>query len=141
MYVAYRLIRCACVRRALAVRDGVSYSWQIDLPGMPLSWYFKPARQSTTWEHAGVLFATTPGQIAAGGYSRRMLILRFPILVSIALPAILPLIYVLLRYRRVLRRKNQRCTGCGYNLTGNTSGVCPECGVPIEAVAKTLQPS
>jgi len=22
------------------------------------------------------------------------------------------------------------CQSCGYNLTGNTSGVCPECGVP-----------
>lgn len=24
------------------------------------------------------------------------------------------------------------CKGCGYNLTGNTSGVCPECGRPVE---------
>ncbi len=22
------------------------------------------------------------------------------------------------------------CQQCGYNLTGNTSGVCPECGTP-----------
>ena len=21
------------------------------------------------------------------------------------------------------------CTSCGYNLTANTSGVCPECGI------------
>ena len=25
------------------------------------------------------------------------------------------------------------CTGCGYNLTGNVSGYCPECGRPIDA--------
>jgi hypothetical protein len=25
-----------------------------------------------------------------------------------------------------------RCAWCGYDLTGNTSGVCPECGNPIE---------
>lgn len=24
------------------------------------------------------------------------------------------------------------CRGCGYDLTGNTSGVCPECGRPVE---------
>lgn len=24
------------------------------------------------------------------------------------------------------------CTNCGYNLTGNVSGICPECGTPIE---------
>jgi len=23
------------------------------------------------------------------------------------------------------------CTTCGYNLTGNVSGICPECGTPI----------
>ena len=23
------------------------------------------------------------------------------------------------------------CTNCDYNLTGNTSGICPECGTPI----------
>ncbi|GJM24249.1 MAG: hypothetical protein DHS20C16_06640 [Phycisphaerae bacterium] len=25
-----------------------------------------------------------------------------------------------------------RCLDCGYNLTGNVSGVCPECGTPIK---------
>ena len=25
----------------------------------------------------------------------------------------------------------QSCRQCGYNLTGNTSGVCPECGTAI----------
>jgi hypothetical protein len=35
--------------------------------------------------------------------------------------------------------KSDACSRCGYNLTGNTSGVCPECGTPVlvkpEAVA------
>jgi hypothetical protein len=26
------------------------------------------------------------------------------------------------------------CAGCGYNLTLNVSGVCPECGAPAGAV-------
>jgi lysylphosphatidylglycerol synthetase-like protein (DUF2156 family) len=25
------------------------------------------------------------------------------------------------------------CTSCGYNLTGNVSGICPECGTPVAA--------
>jgi hypothetical protein len=25
-----------------------------------------------------------------------------------------------------------RCTGCGYDLTGNISGICPECGLPVD---------
>jgi hypothetical protein len=31
------------------------------------------------------------------------------------------------------------CPGCAYDLTGNTSGICPECGTPIpEETLKTL---
>ena len=26
----------------------------------------------------------------------------------------------------------RHCQKCGYNLTGNVSGICPECGTPIE---------
>ena len=34
---------------------------------------------------------------------------------------------------RSWRRRRGLCVGCGYNLTGNESGVCPECGTEIEA--------
>lgn len=38
--------------------------------------------------------------------------------------------YLLLRPRYTLWRRRRRglCLGCGYDLTGNVSGVCPECG-------------
>lgn len=35
---------------------------------------------------------------------------------------------------RVVQRRSQRpgfCARCGYNLTGLTSGRCPECGTPV----------
>jgi hypothetical protein len=31
---------------------------------------------------------------------------------------------------RRYRRKHGLCPHCGYNLTGNTTGICPECGKP-----------
>ena len=34
--------------------------------------------------------------------------------------------------RRRHRRKRGECIKCGYNLTGNVSGICPECGTRIE---------
>jgi hypothetical protein len=37
----------------------------------------------------------------------------------------------LLRARR--RRRTGRCPACGYDLTANTSGTCPECGCPRPA--------
>ena len=31
----------------------------------------------------------------------------------------------------VLEARGDRCKQCGYNLTGNVSGVCPECGTEV----------
>ncbi|HEY2584323.1 MAG TPA: hypothetical protein VGI81_01010 [Tepidisphaeraceae bacterium] len=39
------------------------------------------------------------------------------------------------RWRRARCREADECRACGYNLTGNVSGVCPECGTPIESNA------
>ena len=38
-----------------------------------------------------------------------------------------------IRYRRYRRRKRGFCANCGYDLTGNVTGVCSECGVAIDA--------
>jgi predicted RNA-binding Zn-ribbon protein involved in translation (DUF1610 family) len=35
------------------------------------------------------------------------------------------------RVRRWYRRQRGRCVKCGYDLTGNVSGACPECGTAI----------
>ena len=35
--------------------------------------------------------------------------------------------------RRRRRRKRGLCLKCGYNLTGNVSGICPECGTEVPA--------
>ncbi len=46
--------------------------------------------------------------------------------------------FLLARYaRHRLARRFERCSGqacvhCGYDLTGNTSGVCPECGELVQ---------
>ena len=40
----------------------------------------------------------------------------------------------LLSWRRITharRHKKGLCVNCGYNLTGNMSGICPECGKKI----------
>jgi len=34
--------------------------------------------------------------------------------------------------RRWNRRRRGRCARCGYDLSGNESGVCPECGSPVD---------
>ena len=55
------------------------------------------------------------------------------------LSALLALFYVaasftMLRYRRLMQRRLRgECVRCGYSLTGNVSGVCPECGTVLKS--------
>lgn len=46
--------------------------------------------------------------------------------------------------RRYRRRKRGLCTQCAYDLTGNLSGICPECGTPTllgpQGSPETLEP-
>jgi hypothetical protein len=48
----------------------------------------------------------------------------WPLIVAVAAAG------TVLSWRR--RPRAGHCAACGYDLTGNTSGICPECGVPIE---------
>ena len=53
--------------------------------------------------------------------------------------AIVPLCWLIDRrlhgsYRERIRRRHGLCPNCAYDLTANTSGVCPECGTPIAGV-------
>lgn len=57
----------------------------------------------------------------------------FPFILLFAAYPTIALIRGPLRRRR--RRKRGLCLSCGYDLTGNKSGVCPECGKPIETKA------
>jgi hypothetical protein len=52
--------------------------------------------------------------------------------VPLGVPAALLAIATIWVWVPLLRRKPARglCRDCGYDLTGNTSGVCPECGTP-----------
>jgi hypothetical protein len=57
--------------------------------------------------------------------------LMFPLWVpSLAFAAMsVPALRYFTRFRRM--HSSGSCSTCGYNLTGNTSGVCPECGTPV----------
>jgi hypothetical protein len=58
---------------------------------------------------------------------------EIPLWFVMYLSALFPIRWLELRIRRKSRPGLCRC--CGYNLTGNTSGVCPECGSPIPQTA------
>lgn len=62
------------------------------------------------------------------------------LVIGAAVAALLCAIFVFraLRFRRVLAGE-ARCTACGYNLTCNTSGICPECGAANRIADPSLQ--
>ena len=62
----------------------------------------------------------------------KMFIVRMPIWPLLVMCMVFPMISMLCAARRRLRRKPPgHCRKCDYNLTGNVSGVCPECGERI----------
>ena len=79
--------------------------------------------------------------LAAPGYAHRAAIAwqgtRFNWIFAAIFGAVFGLLGMLLTYREILsdqlayRKAHGLCPGCGYDLTGNTSGACPECGMPI----------
>ena len=55
--------------------------------------------------------------------------------------AILPALWLAALCRRQTRLVAGGCVACGYNLTGNTSGICPECGTPVGQARVDATPS
>lgn len=41
-----------------------------------------------------------------------------------------------LKFKRLFSVSESNCEDCGYNLRGNVSGVCPECGTPFLVTAE-----
>jgi hypothetical protein len=60
------------------------------------------------------------------------------IVIALWIPLILFAIYPTIAFirgplRRWRRRRKGLCVACGYDLTGNVSGVCPECGTEVKS--------
>ena len=58
-----------------------------------------------------------------------------PILWLVVIPVGRLLLLFAEAWQRRHRVRRGFCVNCGYNLTGNTSGVCPECGTPVAGKA------
>ena len=97
---------------------------------------FASAGSFLLWLATLTLWATALYQESSPSPVRYGIILVTTV-VSIAAGAILPFLWLgthLAEADRRHRLAQGRCSACNYNLQGNTSGVCPECGVPIHSV-------
>ena len=82
------------------------------------------------WQGLG--FAAGHGMVGPKR-TRPAILAATPFWALVVVTSILPA-YSLLVFRRQwirLQRTLGECSRCGYNLTGNVSGVCPECGTSV----------
>ncbi len=99
--------------------------------------YVRDVAWSEIWSR-GVVIGTLECRLGAGdrrhhrpGYARFVRI-GSPFWIPFGLLGIYPVLaFTRGPLRRYCRRRGNRCVGCGYSLTGNVSGVCPECGKPV----------
>lgn len=58
-------------------------------------------------------------------------IIRIPLWLILTVVALLGVPFMVLGKRSRHDAGHPKCRRCGYDLTGNASGVCPECGMPM----------
>ena len=86
----------------------------------------------TKYEFAGFRYSDRTGWLRV--FTTRSIDVELPLWMPFVLFAAYPTVALIrgpLRHWRWQRKGS--CLSCGYNLTGNTSGVCPECGTGLES--------
>lgn len=106
----------------------VAVSWYPDRPDELETWEVGYCGFLFFQERVGSVFCSRPDLPWAAIHAR------------LPVPALIACLWVLPAYRAVKslrgrldkerRRRHGRCVACGYDLTGNVSGLCSECGSP-----------
>lgn len=78
-------------------------------------------------------FHCSRNTIQSGTDTENILVLIVPGWTLLLATASLPFMGLRMRHRQRGLQEAKRCKACGYNLTANTSGVCPECGSPVRS--------
>lgn len=66
--------------------------------------------------------------------------LRCPLYVLCAIFALWPAMHLYFVIKHRANRHPNHCSHCGYDLTGNISGTCPECGEPASRATELPPP-
>lgn len=109
----------------------VSCFWIATIPNGALG-RFPLAISTTLRSKIWPAYATMPAEVGPIGAAPALTTLRV-LTIPLLPPALLLFVATLFCWLRYWRRpaKPGLCSQCGYDLTGNASGACPECGRPV----------
>jgi len=120
--------------------SGVTWNWLVDADPPTPNRFGRSVRggsvfatfsgQAVHWTWHGFELSIWPlrhSGTGSPGYSTERTQVAVPFWALAAIMSFLPLVWVI----RDRRQKPGHCANCGYNLTGNVSGTCPECGTPV----------
>lgn len=124
--------------------DDASAVWLRNLDAQSkVHWYIGPVEGypfslDAFWEGVRRIGASSGSHVIVAHAVQHWRAVEFPLwpaLLIVSIPSQMG-ITRLYRHRRRRPRKRDTCEKCGYSLTGNISGVCPECGNLMPAEAK-----
>jgi hypothetical protein len=126
-------VRCTCgqltfVTARFSPQYWIDRNGQLSLaPTVAMCWYFEhtTAEVVVARTRRGMGFHRWTLQDGTGETDNYI---EFPLRSVMCATLLCPLVWCL---RFVTRIEGSACQKCGYNLTGNTSGICPECGSPV----------
>lgn len=90
-----------------------------------------PGSAKTVFEIPGIHYEARISFAIFGAWVQDRWVMIHSLLLILAFAVYPSLAFIRGPLRRHRRRKHGLCLVCGYNLTGNTSGVCSECGTTV----------
>jgi hypothetical protein len=122
------------VKRVAQARAAVQSYWNSRIQPLPPSGELTPGQiraERARRAQLDAAYLAAQHILSNAGYESYCAV-TFPMwLLMVPALFLLPVAWLVSALRRRYRQWTGRCQSCGYNLTGNTSGICPECGETV----------
>ena len=118
----------------LPISPRCSLTWATDQGSVSAGYLVGKDFAWPPWTSSWLGFGCRRVNLSSGTNQARLGEVRCPFWIAAVLLASYPAVsFIRGPLRRYRRRKRGLCRKCGYDLTGNVSGICPECAAEVPA--------